>query len=329
MTEIAIDLEHINPVDFFGVNNSNLDLLRKAFPKLKIASRGNKIKISGNQEDIDQLEETIQAMMHLVEKYGRLSSRNMENLLLGVIPAREEAQMKEDDVIVFGSRGNIIKAKTPNQRSMVKLATENDILFALGPAGTGKTYTAVALAVRALKNRFVKKIVLTRPAVEAGESLGFLPGDLKEKVDPYLRPLYDALDDMFPIDKLNYYMQNRIIEVAPLGFMRGRTLDNAFIILDEAQNTTEAQIKMFLTRLGPSAKAIITGDLTQVDLPQNQRSGLIKAVNILKNIEGIAMVTLDERDVIRHKLVKRIITAFEQKGDPQQSKPKEGKKARE
>lgn len=329
MTEIAIDLEHINPVDFFGVNNSNLDLLRKAFPKLKIASRGNKIKISGNQEDIDQLEETIQAMMHLVEKYGRLSSRNMENLLLGVVPAREEAQMKEDDVIVFGSRGNIIKAKTPNQRSMVKLATENDILFALGPAGTGKTYTAVALAVRALKNRFVKKIVLTRPAVEAGESLGFLPGDLKEKVDPYLRPLYDALDDMFPIDKLNYYMQNRIIEVAPLGFMRGRTLDNAFIILDEAQNTTEAQIKMFLTRLGPSAKAIITGDLTQVDLPQNQRSGLIKAVNILKNIEGIAMVTLDERNVIRHKLVKRIITAFEQKGDPQQSRPKEGKKARE
>ena len=310
MTEISIDLNHINPVDFFGVNNANIDQLRKAFPRLKIASRGNKLKISGSEHDIEQFNETINAMLHLLEKYGRISNKNLENILLGVAPSPEQ-DINANEVIVFGARGNIIKAKTPNQLEMVRQALDNDILFAIGPAGTGKTYTAVALAVRALKNRLVKKIVLTRPAVEAGESLGFLPGDLKEKVDPYLRPLYDALDDMFPIDRLNYYMQNRIIEVAPLAFMRGRTLDNAFIILDEAQNTTESQIKMFLTRLGPSAKAIITGDLTQVDLPRSQRSGLIKAINILKDIEGIAVVKLDERDVIRHRLVRKIIQAFD------------------
>ncbi len=310
MTEISIDLNHINPVDFFGVNNANIDQLRKAFPRLKIASRGNKLKISGSERDIEQLNETINAMLHLLEKYGRISNKNLENILLGIAPSPEQS-LNADDVIVFGARGNIIKAKTPNQHEMLRQALDNDILFAIGPAGTGKTYTAVALAVRALKNRLVKKIVLTRPAVEAGESLGFLPGDLKEKVDPYLRPLYDALDDMFPIDRLNYYMQNRVIEVAPLAFMRGRTLDNAFIILDEAQNTTESQIKMFLTRLGPSAKAIITGDLTQVDLPRSQRSGLIKAINILKDVEGISVVRLDERDVIRHRLVRKIIRAFE------------------
>ncbi len=310
MTEISIDLNHINPVDFFGVNNANIDQLRKAFPRLKIASRGNKLKISGSERDIEQLNETINAMLHLLEKYGRISNKNLENILLGIAPSPEQS-LNADEVIVFGARGNVIKAKTPNQHEMVRQALDNDILFAIGPAGTGKTYTAVALAVRALKNRLVKKIVLTRPAVEAGESLGFLPGDLKEKVDPYLRPLYDALDDMFPIDRLNYYMQNRVIEVAPLAFMRGRTLDNAFIILDEAQNTTESQIKMFLTRLGPSAKAIITGDLTQVDLPRSQRSGLIKAINILKDVEGIAVVRLDERDVIRHRLVRKIIRAFE------------------
>lgn len=310
MTEISIDLNHINPVDFFGVNNANIDQLRKAFPRLKIASRGNKLKISGSERDIEQLNETINAMLHLLEKYGRISNKNLENILLGIAPSPEQS-LNADEVIVFGARGNVIKAKTPNQHEMVRQALDNDILFAIGPAGTGKTYTAVALAVRALKNRLVKKIVLTRPAVEAGESLGFLPGDLKEKVDPYLRPLYDALDDMFPIDRLNYYMQNRVIEVAPLAFMRGRTLDNAFIILDEAQNTTESQIKMFLTRLGPSAKAIITGDLTQVDLPRSQRSGLIKAINILKDVEGIAVVQLDERDVIRHRLVRKIIRAFE------------------
>lgn len=315
MTEIAINLENINPVDFFGVNNANLSLLKKAFPMLKIASRGNKMKIVGNPNDIQRLQETVNAMMHLVEKYGRLSSRNMENLLLGmdlneVVPAEST-----DNVLLYGANGHVIKAKTPNQQILVDLAKENDVVFAIGPAGTGKTYTAVALAVKALKNKSVKKIVLTRPAVEAGESLGFLPGDLKEKIDPYLRPLYDALDDMIPIERLNYYMQNRVIEVAPLAFMRGRTLDNAFIILDEAQNTTEAQIKMFLTRLGPTAKAIITGDLTQIDLPKNQKSGLIKSIRILKDIKGIGMVTLTDKDVIRHRLVKHIIKAFEKEQD--------------
>ena len=315
MTEISINLDNISPVDFFGVNNANLNLLKKAFPQLKIASRGNKIKIAGNEKDIALLEDTVQSMMHIAEKYGKVSAKNMENLLMGIDPKEMDMPGEKEDVILYGAGGMVVKARTPNQQKMVTLANKNDILFAIGPAGTGKTYTAVALAVRALKNKAVKKIVLTRPAVEAGENLGFLPGDLKEKVDPYLRPLYDALDDMIPIERLNYYMQNRIIEVAPLAFMRGRTLDHAFIILDEAQNTTESQIKMFLTRLGPSAQAIITGDLTQIDLPKNQRSGLVKAIRILENIEGIGMVTLDERDVIRHRLVKHIIQAFEREKD--------------
>lgn len=315
MTEIAINLDNINPVDFFGVQNTNLDLLKKAFPELKIASRGNKMKIAGKPDDIARLQDTVQAMMHLVNKYGRLSSRNMENLLLGMDLKEVIPPDSQENILLYGARGNVIKAKTPNQQVLVDLAAENDVVFAIGPAGTGKTYTAVALAVKALKNKSVKKIVLTRPAVEAGESLGFLPGDLKEKIDPYLRPLYDALDDMIPIDRLNYYMENRVIEVAPLAFMRGRTLDNAFIILDEAQNTTESQIKMFLTRLGPTAKAIITGDLTQIDLPKNQKSGLIKSIRILKDIDGIGMVALTEKDVIRHRLVKHIIKAFEAEQD--------------
>jgi phosphate starvation-inducible protein PhoH and related proteins len=310
LTEISINLTDINPVDFFGANNANLTKIRKAFPRLKIASRGNKMKINGNEGDIVQLKETIDAMLQLLEKYGSLSSKNMENILLGVEPADHDTGSHSKDIILYGPYGNVVKSRTVNQRRMVELSYENDIVFATGPAGTGKTYTAVALAVRALKNKQVKRIVLTRPAVEAGESLGFLPGDLKEKIDPYLRPLYDALDDMVPIDKLNYYMQNRIIEVAPLAFMRGRTLDHAFIILDEAQNTTISQIKMFLTRIGPSAKAIINGDLTQIDLPRNQKSGLIKVIDILKNIEGIGMIHLTEKDVIRHKLVRKIINAF-------------------
>ncbi len=315
MTEIAINLDNINPVDFFGVNNANLHLLRRAFPTLKIASRGNKMKIAGNEHDIERLQDTVHAMIQIAEKYGRVSARQMDNLLIGADPSELMPQEGDDSILLYGPHGNVVKAKTPNQQVMVQLARENDIVFAIGPAGTGKTYTAVALAVKALKNKLVKKIVLTRPAVEAGESLGFLPGDLKEKIDPYLRPLYDALDDMIPIDRLNYYMQNRVIEVAPLAFMRGRTLDNAFIILDEAQNTTESQIKMFLTRLGPSAKAIITGDLTQIDLPKNQRSGLIKAISILKDIEGIGMVTLTDKDVIRHRLVKHIIKAFDKESE--------------
>jgi len=223
----------------------------------------------------------------------------------------DHAEPINNDVLVFGPNGKTIRAKTANQKLMVQSIDKNDILFAIGPAGSGKTYTAVALAVRALKNKSIKKIILTRPAVEAGESLGFLPGDLKEKIDPYLRPLYDALDDMIPSDKLNYFMQNRIIEIAPLAYMRGRTLDHSFIILDEAQNTTDLQLKMFLTRIGANAKAIITGDLTQVDLPKNQKSGLMKSTRILKNIDGIAHIELDEQDVVRHRLVKKIIKAYE------------------
>lgn len=320
MTEITINLEGISPVDFFGINNTHLNRLRKAFPKLKIGSRGNKVKIAGNEEEIEQFQETVNSMLTILERYGKLSARHMDDLLEGFVP-KDEIEPGED-VLVYGPNGMVIRAKTENQRKMVELTNSNDLVFALGPAGTGKTYTAVAMAVRALKRREVKKIVLTRPAVEAGENLGFLPGDLKEKVDPYLRPLYDALDDMVPLDKLNYYMQNRVIEVAPLAFMRGRTLDNAFIILDEAQNTSEAQIKMFLTRLGPLAKCIVTGDLTQIDLPKNQKSGLIKAVRILRKIDGIGMVTLNENDVIRHKLVKKIISAFEKEQKEQDKKNK-------
>jgi phosphate starvation-inducible PhoH-like protein len=247
------------------------------------------------------------------DRFGHLNKQAMQELLQteNETEKKTEAEVLGEDVLVHGRNGLLVKAKTKNQRVMVKMSEQNDILFALGPAGTGKTYTAVALAVRALKAKIVKKIILTRPAVEAGESLGFLPGDLKEKIDPYLRPLYDALDDMLPIEKLNYYMQNRVIEVAPLAYMRGRTLDHSFIILDEAQNTTSSQLKMFLTRIGPSAKCIITGDKTQIDLPKNQKSGLMEGINILKDIDGIGVVQLDASDVVRHRLVKHIIAAYD------------------
>lgn len=320
MGEVIINIDNISPIEFYGTNNSRLTLLKKAFPRLKIVSRGNKIKIAGHNDDIEKFTHTVDQMMLLLEKFGQITEKNMDSLLEDVDPFELVKAATSDDVLVYGRNGMLIKAKTPNQHKMVGSSEKNDVLFAIGPAGTGKTYTAVALAVRALKNKLVRKIVLTRPAVEAGESLGFLPGDLKEKIDPYLRPLYDALDDMIPVDKLNYYMQNRIIEIAPLAFMRGRTLDHSFIILDEAQNTTVPQLKMFLTRLGPSAKCIITGDLTQIDLPKNQRSGLSYSIDILKKIEGIGTVFLTQNDVIRHKLVKRIIQAYEQedKRDRQQ-----------
>lgn len=311
--QITISLDNINLIDFFGVNDSNFQIIKEAFPKLQISSRGKRIKISGNHQDVTQAKEKIESMVYVTEKYGKLSEKQ-----LGEILRNEELfdiKMPEfsEDVLVYGPNGAAVKAKSPNQRKMVSMMEINDILFAIGPAGTGKTYTAVALAVRALKNKQVKKIVLARPAVEAGESLGFLPGDIKEKIDPYLRPLYDALDDMIPMDKLNYYVQSRTVEIAPLAYMRGRTLDNAFIILDEAQNATDSQLKMFLTRIGPSAKCIITGDLTQVDLPGHQKSGLPKAVRILENIDGIGTVYLTDIDVIRHRLVKHIINAY--KGD--------------
>ncbi len=312
MTEAIINIESVNPIEFFGINNGKFDLLKKRFPLLKILSRGSQIKLSGKPEEVNSAKERIGQVIKYLERNDHLSEQYFAQILGDDDvegPAPDETP--GNDILVFGPNGKVIRAKTQNQKMMATAAEKNDILFALGPAGTGKTYTAVALAVRALKNKAVRKIILTRPAVEAGESLGFLPGDLKEKIDPYLRPLYDALDDMLPSDKLNYYMANRIIEIAPLAYMRGRTLDNAFIILDEAQNATDLQLKMFLTRIGPSAKAIITGDMSQIDLPKNQRSGLAKAVRILRNIHGIAHIELDESDVVRHRLVKQIIRAYD------------------
>jgi len=313
LTEAIINLETVNPIEFFGINNSKFDLLKKRFPLLKILSRGQQIKLSGRPEEVASAQERIGNVVKYLERNGHLSEQYFAQIL-GDDDSLEGPVIDENagnDILVFGPNGKVIRAKTQNQKMMASVAEKNDIIFALGPAGTGKTYTAVALAVRALKNKAVRKIILTRPAVEAGESLGFLPGDLKEKIDPYLRPLYDALDDMLPSDKLSYYMANRIIEIAPLAYMRGRTLDNAFIILDEAQNATDLQIKMFLTRIGSSAKAIITGDMTQIDLPKNQKSGLFKASRILKNIDGIAHIQLDESDVVRHRLVKQIIRAYD------------------
>ena len=313
MTETIISLDSVNPIEFFGVNNGKLDVLKKKFPLLKILSRGTQLKLSGAPEQIDTALEKVNLVLQYLERNGHLSEDYFEQILGGddVETTDNFADKNPNDILVFGPNGKTVRARTPNQKKMVAAADKNDIVFAIGPAGTGKTYTAVALAVRALKNKLVKKIILTRPAVEAGENLGFLPGDLKEKIDPYLRPLYDALDDMIPAEKLGYYMTTRTIEIAPLAYMRGRTLDNAFIILDEAQNTNDLQLKMFLTRIGASAKAIITGDPTQIDLPRNMRSGLEKASRILQNIDGIAHIALTEEDVVRHKLVKAIIKAYD------------------
>jgi phosphate starvation-inducible protein PhoH and related proteins len=315
LTEAIINLESVNPIEFFGVNNGKLDILKKKFPLLKILSRGTQVKLSGSPEQVETAKEKVDLIVQYLERNGHMSENYFEQILGG-----DDAEVVDNfidrnpnDILVFGP--------TANQKKMVAAIDKNDILFAIGPAGTGKTYTAVALAVRALKNKMVKKIILTRPAVEAGENLGFLPGDLKEKIDPYLRPLYDALDDMIPADKLGYYMSTRTIEIAPLAYMRGRTLDNAFIILDEAQNATDLQMKMFLTRIGANAKAIITGDVTQIDLPRNQRSGLEKAGRILRNVEGIAHIELDEEDVVRHRLVKAIIKAYDKEKQREEGNP--------
>ena len=313
MTETIINLETVSPIEFFGVNNGKLDILKKKFPRLKILSRGTQIKLSGAPEQIENARDKINLAVQYLERNGNMSENYLEQILGGDDEKVVDYFMEKNqtDVLVFGPHGKSVRARTSNQKKMVTAIDKNDIVFAIGPAGTGKTYTAVALAVRALKNKQVKKIILTRPAVEAGESLGFLPGDLKEKIDPYLRPLYDALDDMIPADKLGYYMTTRAIEIAPLAYMRGRTLDNAFIILDEAQNATDLQLKMFLTRIGANARAIITGDVTQIDLPPKVKSGLEKSVRILSNVEGIGHVVLDEEDVVRHKLVKAIIKAYD------------------
>lgn len=308
--ETSINLEGVNLSQLFGVNNTKFDLLRRAFPKLRLVPRGSTIKVLGNDEDVKLFQEKIEEITNFLAQFGTISTNHLEDILQGIAPVNTP-HSSSSDIILYAPNGTPIKAKTPNQKRLFHESEKNDIVFAIGVAGTGKTYTAVALAVRALKNQLVKKIVLTRPAVEAGENLGFLPGDLKEKVDPYLRPLYDALDDMIPPAKLAYYMTNRIIEIAPLAFMRGRTIDNAFIILDEAQNAINLQVKMFLTRMGPSSKCIITGDLTQIDLPKHQKSGLPTALRILKDIEGISIVQLTEEDVIRHRLVKKIIKAYQ------------------
>ncbi|MEX1001748.1 MAG: PhoH family protein [Crocinitomicaceae bacterium] len=308
MQEKVIEIAGIDPVTLFGVNDQKIKLIRKYFPKLKLISRGNTIKVMGEPEIIEQFEKKFELLMRHINRYNELTENSIENIML---QDEEHLTFKDHgETIVHGNAGLMVKARTANQRKLVKFSQENDMVFAIGPAGTGKTYTSVALAVRALKNKEVRKIILTRPAVEAGENLGFLPGDLKEKLDPYLQPLYDGLRDMIPAEKLSEYIEHNIIEIAPLAFMRGRTLDNAFVILDEAQNTTTAQMKMFLTRMGKSAKFIVTGDVTQIDLPRNQGSGLVMAIDRLKDIEGIGIVTLDENDVIRHKLVKAIIKAL-------------------
>ncbi len=310
MTEKIIVIGDISPLELFGVNDRNLDLITALFPKLKIVARGDTIKLIGEEEAIDLFEEKFAQLVQHYDKYGTPTQKDVEEIFSNK-PLVREISTAKDDVIVYGPNGVVVKARTINQRKMVQSIEENDMLFAIGPAGSGKTYTAVAMAVSALKNKNVRKIILTRPAVEAGENLGFLPGDLKEKLDPYLQPLYDALRDMLPPEKLKTYMETGVIQIAPLAFMRGRTLDNAFVILDEAQNSTQSQLKMFLTRMGKSAKFIITGDVTQVDLPKHQPSGLIQAVKLLKKIKGIDFIFLDERDIVRHQLVNKIVKAYD------------------
>lgn len=320
MVNKEIVIEHVNPAEVLGVNNKNLKLFQQYFPKLKIVARGNQLFVNGTLKEIEVFENKIELLAKQLKQFGTITPIAIDTILKQEFSALEidaeeslEANgIPDSDIIVYGNGGKIIRAKTTNQRKMVLLLKQNDILFAIGPAGTGKTYTAVAMAVKALKDKEIKRIILTRPAVEAGESLGFLPGDLKEKIDPYLRPLYDALDDMIQPEKLRQYIENRVIEIAPMAFMRGRTLDNAYVILDEAQNATDLQLKMFLTRMGPHAKFIVTGDLTQIDLPKKQASGLVRATKILDGIEGIQFAYLTYEDVVRHKLVKDIIKAYDQ-----------------
>ena len=308
MNERIIELENIDPNDFFGPHNVNIELVKKHFPKVKIVARGSKIKIFGEPVILDEFEKRFELLTKYFHRYNKLDENSIESLLTS--DTEHENSKKSDDVLVHGVNGRLIKAKSVNQRKMVDLMRNNDMLFATGPAGTGKTYTAVALAVKALKEKEVRRIVLTRPAVETGEKLGFLPGDLKEKLDPYMQPLYDALRDMISHEKLEASIEKGIIQIAPLAFMRGRTLDNAFVILDEAQNTTHNQMKMFLTRMGKHSKFIITGDPGQIDLPRRQVSGLKEAILTLKDTKGIEIVHLDENDVIRHRLVKKIINAY-------------------
>jgi len=312
LTEKVLHIIGFDPVELYGVNDQRLELFRAFFPELKLIARGEELKVKGIAHDIALFEERLTQLMQATRQYGRLSDELVRKIMQKNSTGETPSQSDENSgVIVYGNNGLIVKARTPNQLRIVQSANVNDMVFAVGPAGTGKTYTAVALAVKALRNKEVRRIILTRPAVEAGENLGFLPGDLKEKLDPYLQPLYDALQDMLPADKLSNYMETGVIQIAPLAFMRGRTLDNAFVILDEAQNATVSQLKMFLTRMGRSAKFLITGDLTQIDLPRNQPSGLTQAVKILADIKGIEIIYLDSSDVIRHHLVTSILHAYQ------------------
>ncbi|MDX5477379.1 PhoH family protein [Fontibacter flavus] len=309
MVEKVITLENIPLLDFLGSGNENIKQIAAAFPQSKIVSRGNEIRIQGRAPEILRINDLLNMLLQHFHRFGHITPDNIKDYIALEGAPFEENQ--KNDVIIYGNKGLVVKPKSANQRKLVEAAFKNDLVFALGPAGTGKTYIAVALAVRALKNREVKRIIITRPAVEAGENLGFLPGDLQEKLDPYLRPIYDALSDMVPSEKLKFYQETRVIEIAPLAYMRGRTLHDAFVLLDEAQNTTSEQIKMFLTRMGPNSKVIITGDQTQVDLPKRQKSGLNEALRILKDVKGIGFVHLSGKDVIRHKLVKSIIEAYD------------------
>jgi phosphate starvation-inducible PhoH-like protein len=309
LIEKTITLENVSLLDFLGIENKNINELASAFPKSRIISRGNEILVKGESPEIIQITDILNSLVDHFHQFGRITEENVR----GYISQERQDFIPEDSpegIIIYGAKGSPIKAKTVNQQKLVQSVRENDLVFALGPAGTGKTFISVALAVKALKNKVVKKIIITRPAVEAGENLGFLPGDLKEKIDPYLRPIYDALNDMLSFEKLKLYMEREVIEIAPLAYMRGRTLNNAFILLDEAQNTTPMQMKMFLTRMGPDSKMIVTGDTSQVDLPHNQKSGLKEAVRILNQTKGIGFVELNERDVVRHKLVRDIIEAY-------------------
>lgn len=311
MTEIVIFLEDIDPVVFFGTNNSLLEKIRSFFPKIKIVSRGNEIKCIGEEAEITIFAEKFNEIIEYYRKYNRLDEQDLDKYFFDAEHMRTASSGDFEHVIVFGTSGKPVRARTVNQVLLVNEYRVNDLVIAEGPAGTGKTYTSIALAVRALKEREVKKIILTRPAVEAGERLGFLPGDMKEKLDPYLQPLYDALHDMLPYKKLETWIEDGTVQIAPLAFMRGRTLENAFVILDEAQNATISQLKMFLTRMGVSSRFIITGDTTQIDLPRKSDSGLLQAIRILSGIEGISVIRFDERDIVRHKLVKRIVRAYE------------------
>ena len=310
MNELIIELTEISPRDFFGLQNENVELLKRYFPKLKIVARGNKVKAYGDEEMLEEFDRRFDMITEHFAKYNKIDENAIERLLTSNSKEDYQSSKSSGEVLVHGVNGRLIKAQTVNQRKVVDACVKNDMVFAIGPAGTGKTYTGVALAVKALKEKQVRRIILTRPAVEAGENLGFLPGDLKEKLDPYMQPLYDALRDMIAPEKLDKYIEDGTIQIAPMAFMRGRTLDNAFVILDEAQNTTHAQMKMFLTRMGKNAKFLLTGDPGQIDLPRRVISGLKEALLILKNVNGISIIHLDDKDVIRHKLVKKVIDAY-------------------